>query len=145
MNTDSGSDGHPYFEAVRQGRRKVNPFFGLMGIQVGRLGEGDAVLEMEVRPDMLNGAGWLQGGLFVSLVDEAMALALASTLDATQRMATVSETTAFIKGARDGKLVAAARIVKRGRRMAFLEGEVREGAEDGELLARTSAVFAVMS
>ncbi len=142
---DSRQRPHAYFQAMREGRRDANPFFGLMGIQIGRLGEGDAVLEMRVRSDMLNGAGWLQGGLFVSLVDEAMALALAGVLGAMERMATVSETTSFVKGVRDGKLVATARVVKKTRRIAFLEGDVREASADGEVLARTSAVFAVIA
>jgi len=37
-------------------------------------GNGKAELFMPVRPDMHNGVGWLQGGLFTARCDEAMAL-----------------------------------------------------------------------
>jgi acyl-CoA thioesterase len=133
-----------YFEAIKQRGREANPFFMLMGIDVVRIGEGEAVLQMPVRPDMANGVGWLQGGIFISLTDEAMALALYTILDPAESIATVSESTSFFKGARDDLLVATGKVVKKGRRVAFAEGEVRKGTEDGELLARTTAAFAVM-
>lgn len=136
---------HPnYLEAIQKQGREANPFFMLMGVDVMHIGDGEATLEMPVRSDMHNGEGWLQGGLFVSLADEAMALALYTVLGGTERVATVSEATSFMKGARDGKVVATGRVVKKGRRIAFTEGEVREETPDGELLARTTAAFAVM-
>ena len=136
---------HPnYLEAIQKQGREANPFFMLMGVDVMHIGDGEATLEMPVRSDMHNGEGWLQGGLFVSLADEAMALALYTVLGGTERVATVSEATNFMKGARDGKVVAIGRVVKKGRRIAFTEGEVREETPDGELLARTTAAFAVM-
>lgn len=133
-----------YFEAIKQRGREANPFFMLMGIDIVRIGEGEAVLQMPVRPDMTNGVGWLQGGIFISLTDEAMALALYTVLDPAESIATVSESTSFLKGVRDDLLVATGKVVKKGRRVAFAEGDVRKGTEDGELLARTTAAFAVM-
>ena len=50
-----------YIEEIRRKGRKANPFFLLMGIELGSFGNGQAKLSMKVRPDMLNGAGWLQG------------------------------------------------------------------------------------
>ena len=52
-----------YLNQIRLKGRDANPFFVLMGIQLGSYGEGRAELRMQVRPDMLNGAGWLQGGM----------------------------------------------------------------------------------
>lgn len=53
-----------YLENIRIRGRDANPFFRLMDIELGPYGGGEAVLFMPVRPDMLNGAGWLQGALF---------------------------------------------------------------------------------
>jgi uncharacterized protein (TIGR00369 family) len=140
-----GDDGiSSYYTEVKRRGREANPFFRLMGIDVSQIRGGEAVLEMAVRPDMHNGEGWLQGGVLVSLADEAMALALYTTLDEGQRIATISESTSFLKGVRDGSLVAVGRVVKRGRRVAFAEGAVYLGSADGELLARTTATFAVL-
>lgn len=98
---------------------------------------------MRIRPDMQNGEGGLQGGVFVSLADEAMALALYTVLGATERIATVTERTSLGKGIREGTVIATGRVVKRGHHLAFREGEVGEETPSGELLARTTAVFAV--
>lgn len=140
MSTDR-DPGRSYLEELKARGREGNPFFLLMGIDVARMGDGEAALEMPVRPDMHNGLGWLQGGVLVALADEAMALALYTTLDENQQIATVSESTSFLKGTRDGALQAIGRVVKRGRRVAFTEAEVRR---DGEVLSRTTAVFALL-
>ena len=70
-----------YLANIQALGRDANPFFRLMGIELGSYGEGEAVLFMPVRPDMLNGVGWLQGGLYSALCDEAMALALFTVLE----------------------------------------------------------------
>ena len=59
-----------YLEEIRRKGRDANPFFQLMGIELGTYGNGEAELFMPVRPDMHNGVGWLQGGLFTALCDE---------------------------------------------------------------------------
>ena len=144
MSTDDETRHPPYLDAIKKRGREANPFFTLMGIDVIHIGNGEATLAMPVRPDMHNGEGWLQGGLFVALADEAMALALCTILDGSERIATVSQATSFMKGVRDGKLVATGRVVKKGRRIAFTEGEVREETPEGELLTKTTAAFAVL-
>ncbi len=133
-----------YLQAIRERGREANPFFRLMGIDVLQVGQAEATLTMSVRPDMLNGVGWLQGGIFVSLADEAMALALYAALGEKTRIATVTESTSFLKGIRGGTVIATGRVVKAGRRLAFTEGDVRSETPSGDLLARTAAVFAVL-
>ncbi|MCJ7794654.1 MAG: PaaI family thioesterase, partial [Methanoregulaceae archaeon] len=132
-----------YFEKIKGQGRQANPFFCLMGIDVVSVGEGNAVLRMEVRPDMLNGVGWLQGGIFTALADEAMALALYSLLSQKEGIATISESTSFIRGVREGVLIAEGRVIKKGRRVAFAEGDVTLDQKEKEILARTSGAFAV--
>ncbi|MDD1696485.1 MAG: PaaI family thioesterase, partial [Methanoregula sp.] len=100
-------------------------------------------LKMLVRPDMHNGVGWLQGGILAAIADEAMALALYSLLSKTESIATISESTSFIKGVQGGYIVAKARVIRKGRRVAFAEGEVFADDEGMTLLSRTSAAFAV--
>jgi len=114
-----------------------------MGIDIVSVESGRAVLRMEVRPDMLNGAGWLQGGMLAAIADEAMALALYTKLDGTEGIATISESTSFVKGIREGVILAEGRVVKKGRRVAFMEGEVRADTPEKTMLSRTSAAFAV--
>jgi uncharacterized protein (TIGR00369 family) len=132
-----------YLEKIKNEGRCANPFFSLMGIDVVHVEAGRAVLCMEIRPDMYNGVGWLQGGMFTALADEAMALALYPLLSRNEGIATISESTSFIRGAREGTLVAEGRVIKKGRRVAFAEGDVRADDLEKTLLAKTSAAFAV--
>jgi acyl-CoA thioesterase len=111
-----------YLEEIKRRGRAANSFFLLMGIDVHSFGHGQAELSMEVRPDMLNGAGWLQGGLYTALCDEAMALALYTSLKAGERIATISESTSYLEGIKSGKIIATGNVIKKGRQVAFTEG-----------------------
>jgi acyl-CoA thioesterase len=133
-----------YFEELKRRGREANPFFVMMGIDVDSIGEGTAQLSMQVRPDMRNGVGWMQGGIFTAMADEAMALALYTVISPGEGIATISETTSFLKGAKDEYLVATGRVVRKGRRVAFTEGDVRKGSGEGEILARCAAAFAIL-
>jgi acyl-coenzyme A thioesterase PaaI-like protein len=72
-----------------------------------------------------------------------MALALYSLLSPHEGIATISESTSFIRGVRDGVLIAEGRVIKKGRRVAFAEGDVTQDQKEKKILARTSAAFAV--
>jgi acyl-CoA thioesterase len=131
-----------YLEMVKNLGRAANPFFIMMGIDPVCIEHGRAVLRMTIRPDMMNGVGWLQGGIFTAITDEAMVLAIYSLLDKGETVATISETTSFMHGSKTGILLVDGRVVKKGRRIAFAEGEVRL-EEDSRVLSRTSASYAV--
>ena len=133
-----------YLRELRKKGREANPFFKLMGIEVATFGDGKAELRMEVRPDMLNGAGWMQGGIYTALADEAMALALFTALNENDRIATISETTSFFRGVQEGRIVARGKASRIGRQVAFAEGRVMaEGSED-PILSQTSASFSII-
>ena len=132
-----------YLENIRKHGRNANPFFCSMGIDIVSYEAGTAVLRMQVRPDMHNGVGWLQGGMLVALADEAIALALYTLLKEHEGIATISESTSFIKGLREGVITAEAKVIKKGRRVAFAEAEVFFDDGKKTLLSRTSAAFAV--
>ena len=134
-----------YLDNIRKDGKYANPFFCMTGIEVVCVEKGHAILKMAVRPDMHNGVGWLQGGMLVALADEAMALALYPQLEPTEGIATISESTNFIKGIRDGVLLAEGRVIRKGRRVAFCESEVRIDNAEKTLLSRTTASFAVTS
>ena len=132
-----------YLDEIERSGQNANPFFCLLGIQPVSWGDGKACLEMLVRSDMTNGEGWLQGGIYTSLVDEAMALAIYTLLNEGENIATISFTTTFLRGVRAGEIVRAeAFVVRRGRQIIFAEGSV--SGQDGQTgLARCSASFIV--
>jgi len=132
-----------YLDEIQKSGQKANPFFCLMGIEPKTWGEGRASLVMTVRPDMTNGEGWLQGGMYTSLIDEAMALAIYTLLEEGQMIATISCTTTFLRGVRAGDEIRAdASVIRKGRQIIFTEGTVLSA--DGKTeLARCSASFTV--
>ena len=132
-----------YLDNIEKTGRNANPFFCLMGIDIVSFGEGKAELEMTIRPDMYNGVGWLQGGMLVALADEAMALAIYPLLAENEGIATISESTSFIKGVREGTIHAEGRVIKKGRRVAFVEGDVWADGQEKILLSHTTAAFTV--
>jgi uncharacterized protein (TIGR00369 family) len=132
-----------YIDAIKEQGRDANPFFTLMGIEVVSFCEGQGTIRMNVMPSMTNGEGWLQGGIFSALADEAMVLAIYPLLEKEETIATISETTQFFSGVREGALLAEGTVMKRGRRVVFAEGFVRE-EKGGKVLSRTSATFAVI-
>jgi acyl-CoA thioesterase len=133
-----------YLDEIRRRGRDANPYFQLMGIDIIAYDDGKAILGMDVRPDMLNGEGWMQGGIFTALCDEAMALALYTVLEDDNIITTISETTSFLRGVQRGRIIAQGRVIKKGRRVAFAEGDVREAEGNGALLSLSGASFAIL-
>ena len=113
-----------------------------MEIEIGPFSRGSGTLRMPIRPDMLNGEDFLQGGLFTALADEAMVLAIYPLLAPEEQIATISECTTFMSGAQRGVLVATGKVIKKGRRVIFAEGEVKLEGSD-RVLSRTTATFMV--
>ena len=135
---------HPYTEKITKVGAYANNTFQTLGIEPVSWGNSSAVLKMEVTERLHNGAGVLQGGFYTILGDEAIALAIHAELDAGENAATISETTDFLKGIKEGTVYASARITKKGRRVIFAEAEVHEGSVDGKVLSRTSASYLVL-
>ncbi|NLV26097.1 MAG: PaaI family thioesterase [Methanomicrobiales archaeon] len=133
-----------YLEEIRGRGQEANPFFCLMNIRPVEFGEGKARLAMDVRDDMKNGEGWLQGGIFTAIGDEAIALAIYTLLSKGETIATVSCTTHFIRGIQNGTIHADGMVIRKGRQMIFAEASITN-AKDGSLLARCSASFIVRS
>ncbi|OPY44284.1 MAG: hypothetical protein A4E47_01667 [Methanosaeta sp. PtaU1.Bin028] len=133
-----------YLEEIKARGRDANPFMKHMGIEVESFGGGHCQLSTTVGPSMLNGQGWLQGGLYVALCDEAMALALYTAIKEGELIATISESTDYLRGVRAGRVVATGLVRRSGRRVAFTEGCLHEGSADGPLLSQTRASFLII-
>ena len=131
-----------YISAIKEFGRAANPFFCEMDIEIVSYGNGSATLSMPITPKLANGIGWLTGGMYISLADEAMALALISSLSPDEGSATISLSTQFIKGAREGIIFAKGTLIRKGRQVAFLEAVVTD--ESGLVLTRCQGSFLIM-
>ena len=132
---------HPYVAQISAIGARANPTFQTLGIEPVSWGDGRAVLKMTVIPAFHNGSGFLQGGFYVILADEAIALAILSLAEETEGTATISETTQFFRGVCEGEIYGVASVIRKGRKIVFAEGEVRKGSPDGELLSKTTVSY----
>lgn len=116
------------------------PFASLLGVQLTEHGGGHAVLEVELRPELLNSVGVAHGGVTMTLLDIAMSIA-ARTRDPKGVMAfTIEMKTSFLSPAK-GKLIVQGNCLQLGRSVAFCEGEAHD--PQGALVARASGTFKV--
>jgi len=134
---------HEYAEKIASIGASANPTFMTLGITPVSWGGGKAVLKMNTADTFHNGVGFLQGGFYVIIADEAIALAILAELDPGSGTTTISETTEFIRGTKDDEIFAVAKIIRKGRRIIFAEAEVRRGSVDGDLLSKTTASYLV--
>ena len=132
-----------YAERIAAIGAAANPTFMTLGITPVSWGGGEAVLKMNAADRFQNGIGFLQGGFYVILADEAIALAILAELDSDQGTTTISETTEFIRGTKNDEIFAVAKIIRKGRRIIFAEAEVRRGSIDGDLLSKTTASYLI--
>ena len=89
-----------------------------------------------------NLGGWIHGGVLAGLLDFALGAAVVATLREGEWTATQSLTTDFLRPGKPGaRLVARARVDRRGKLAAFPSGEVVD--EEGTVLARATGVWAI--
>ena len=74
-----------------------NPAWTLLGIRLGSLEPGRAVLNLSFRPEILNPSGNVQGGIVTALADAAGACALYTLLSPDQRVTSIELKINFLK------------------------------------------------
>lgn len=118
---------------LEQVRRVVSrdQFAKLCGIGLVRVTTGGAVARMRLEPHHWNGIGTAQGGAIFTLADFAFATASNSH---GQLAVGISVSINYLKAVKEGWLVAEAREVSRGARVASYHVEVKEEA-GGALVA----------
>lgn len=85
----------------------------------------------------LNPVGAVQGGMLAAMLDDTLGPALAATLGPGQFAPTTDLHVQFLRPAAPGRLIGRGRIVRRGRHVAFLAGELID--ESGTLVATAMA------
>jgi acyl-CoA thioesterase len=131
-----------YLEKLKAGQKGLNPFLDFMGIQLDELKEGYAQFRMPVRPEYLQGAKSMQGGLIVAMADEAIAHAMMTQLLAGEGLTTIELKSNFLAGVSSGELIAVATVFKKGSSMIIGDCLVKD--DKGKNVCRVSATFLVL-
>ena len=110
-----------------------------LGSKVEVVEPGKAVCHIDVEDIHLNGNGTLHGGVYASLLDNAMGLAVAALVGL--RTATISLDVHFLGAVREGRIICSAEVVHRTRRIATVEAKVHDG--DQNLVAMGTGTFRI--
>lgn len=116
------------------------PVAKLLGWQLldARPEDGWIKLGFEGKPEFLNPAGFVQGGILSAMLDDTMGPAVLVMTEGKSYTTTVSLTVNFLSPAKLGPITAEAKVTQLGKTIAFVEGKLM--AEDGTLLATATAV-----
>ena len=121
-------------------RFQAAPYYRLLGLHAESGAPGTARVTLPFREDLTQLYGDIHGGGLLSLADAAMSIALATTFGGDERTATVDLSMQFLQPAGRRDVVAEASIVRRGRRLAFVECSLRAGDEE---IARGRGIFRI--
>jgi len=102
------------------------PFNKYLGIRVERKEAGAASASLHLAAHHLNRRGVAHGGVVAALLDSALGAAVIFSMPEEWWCATTSLSCQFIGGAGEGRLTATGSVLRRGRRIAFAAGEVRD-------------------
>ncbi|WP_132122838.1 PaaI family thioesterase [Actinocrispum wychmicini] len=104
---------------------------------------GTIEVEFEATAAFANPAGHVQGGFLAAMLDDTMGPALAATLGPGQFAPTLDLHVQFLRVAWPGTLVGRASVVRRGKQVCHLKGELLDGS--GRLVATAIATAMVQS
>ena len=110
-----------------------------IGAKVEEVEPGRSVIYIDVEGVHLNGAGTLHGGVYASLIDNAMGLSVLSLVGV--RTATIQMNVHFLVAVGGGRITCESEVVHRTRRTATAEAKVHDA--DGNLVALGTGAFRV--
>ena len=117
------------------------PFSQLLGMRCLEREKGRARYELEVGPEHLNRRGVAHGGVVASLLDTALGAAVVSSITKEEWTGTLELSVQFREPVRPGPVVAQGRMARRGRNVAFAEGEILDAS--GKILASGHGVWTI--
>ena len=123
--------------------RKRIPFVKDLGIELVSGAGGHSRVELNVLPRHLNSWGGVHGGVTMTVLDVAMAVAARSLQPEGAGVLTIEMKTSFIQtGPPQGRVAATGICVHRSVSLAFCEAELRDDRD--RIVARASGTFKVL-
>ncbi|MDX2361657.1 MAG: PaaI family thioesterase [Crocinitomicaceae bacterium] len=124
-----------------QGYIKANNFGALLGMDFTILGPGEIVYSMPITKELLATPIAAHGGSISALMDATMGVcALSQVLQDNRVVSTMEMKISFTAPSLLGdELKATAKIVKRGKKLLFVEGEIKN--QKGQLIAIATGTF----
>lgn len=134
-------DGKPALARL-YGANGAPPITTTLGATFVSLREDALEAEYVGTPAFLNPAGLVQGGMLCAMLDDVTATLVTSTLGEGEHCATLNLNTSFLRPAKPGTLTGRATLVRRGRGVCNVNGELWQ---DGRLIATATAVCTIIA
>jgi uncharacterized protein (TIGR00369 family) len=123
-----------YCQQLLAGEVPIPPVAQLIGMEMGDVGPGRVVMELEADKRHTSPLGTVHGGILCAIADAAMGLAYATTLNEGETFATVEIKVNFLRPVWQGRLRAEGGVVSSGRNLGLVECDVTD--HDERLIAR---------
>lgn len=130
--------GGPFWDAI-EGRAPFPAAAVTLGWELIAVNPEDGTIEVafNAREAFVNPAGVIQGGFLAAMLDETMGLALVAGLNPGDFAPTTDLHVQFLRPARPGRLTGRGHVVRRGKDVGFLAGELVN--TDGAVVAVATA------
>ncbi len=132
----------PHIDARFADLRAAVPFIATLGIEVVSATADEVVARLAWREELCTAGGVLNGGALMSLADNTGGTCAFLNLPAGAGTATISSSTNFLRGVREGSVTATSRPLRVGRTVIVVETELRD--DDGRLVTHTTQAQAVI-
>jgi uncharacterized protein (TIGR00369 family) len=134
----------PFWDAV-EGRAPLPPAAATLGWELLSVNAEEGTIEVAFAASgaFLNPAGFIQGGFLTAMLDDTLGPALVASLSPGDFALTTDLHVQFLRPASPGRLVGRGRVVRRGKDIGFLAGELVD--QEGTVLAVASATVQIRS
>ncbi len=139
MREDGGTLNEEQLNDLAQYFNEEVTFSKHIGAKVTEVAPGRSVVSIDVQDIHLNGAGTLHGGVYASLIDNAMGLSVLALVGV--RTATIEMNVHFLGAVSMGRITCESEVLHRTRRTATAEAKVRD--KEGNLVALGTGTFRV--
>lgn len=129
-------DWPPNIQAVFKRMAPASAYLGLEILDVDKEARTIKVA-FNAGPELCNLWGGIQGGMVAAMLDDVMSLAVGLDLEWGQISPTLELKVSMLNAARPGRILGEGKVIKRGKSVGFIEGELF--SEDGTLLATGSS------
>ena len=139
MSDDVGTLSKEQLEHLARYFNEEVTFSKHIGAKVEEVEPGRSIIYIDVEDVHLNGVGTLHGGVYASLMDNAMGLSVLALVGV--RTPTIEMNVHFLGAVSGGRITCESEVIHRTRRTATAEAKVRDA--DGNLVAMGTGAFRV--
>lgn len=118
------------------------PLVGILGCAVESIGEGGCTIRMTFKPDLVRPGGTVAGPAMMALADFAMYVAVLSRVGRVELAVTTNLNINFLRKPGPNDMVAQARILKLGKRLAVVEVDLFSDGDD-DIVAHVTGTYSI--